>query len=99
MGGLNFYKGFMFGGVPKYFHPFGAWHTAWTQRSETVTRFALKVIPPVRRTVPPDTRTQMRLDPKPRRVKADRGRHVCGMRVSVARDVIQKAGRAGEAVA
>ena len=42
--GLNFYKGIMMGGVPNYFHPFGAWHTAWTQRSETVTRFAVKIM-------------------------------------------------------
>ena len=44
MGGINFYKGFMIGGVPNYFHPFGAWHTAWTQRSERVTRFAIKIM-------------------------------------------------------
>ena len=44
VGGINFYKGIMLGGVPNYFHPFGAWHTAWTQRSETVTRFAIKVM-------------------------------------------------------
>lgn len=43
-GGVNFYKGIMLGGVPNYFHPFGAWHTAWTQRSETVTRFAIKIM-------------------------------------------------------
>jgi monooxygenase len=44
VGGVNFYKGLMLGGVPNYFHPFGAWHTAWTQRSETVTRFAIKIM-------------------------------------------------------
>ena len=44
VGGINFYKGIMMGGVPNYFHPFGAWHTAWTQRSETVTRFAIKIM-------------------------------------------------------
>ena len=44
MGGINFYKGFMIGGVPNYFHPFGAWHTTWTQRSERVTRFAIKIM-------------------------------------------------------
>ena len=44
VGGINFYKGIMLGGVPNYFHPFGAWHTAWTQRSETVTRFAIRIM-------------------------------------------------------
>jgi len=42
--GINFFKGFMLGGVPNYFHPFGAWHTAWTQRSETVTKLAIKIM-------------------------------------------------------
>lgn len=42
--GINFYKGIMWGGVPNYFQPVGVWHSAWTQRSETVTRFAIKVI-------------------------------------------------------
>ena len=42
--GINFYKGLMLGGVPNYFHPFGAWHTAWTQRSETVIKYAIKII-------------------------------------------------------
>ena len=44
VGGINFYKGIMMGGVPNYFHPFGTWHTAWTQRSETVTRFAITIM-------------------------------------------------------
>ncbi len=44
LAGINFYKGIMLGGVPNYFHPFGAWHTAWTQRSERVTRFAIKTM-------------------------------------------------------
>lgn len=44
VGGINFYKGIMLGGVPNYFHPFGAWHTAWTQRSETVMRFAIRIM-------------------------------------------------------
>ncbi len=44
LGGINFYKGIMLGGVPNYFHPFGVWHTAWTQRSETVTRFAIAIM-------------------------------------------------------
>lgn len=43
-GGRNLYKGLMLGGVPNYFHPFGAWHTAWTQTSETVTRFAIEIL-------------------------------------------------------
>ena len=30
--------------MPNYFHPVGAWHTAWTQSSETVTRFAIKIM-------------------------------------------------------
>ncbi len=42
--GINFYKGLMMGGVPNYFQPVGVWHSAWTQRSETATRFAVKVI-------------------------------------------------------
>jgi monooxygenase len=42
--GINFYKGIMLGGVPNYFHPFGAWHTAWTQRSETVMKYAIQII-------------------------------------------------------
>lgn len=42
--GINFYKGIMWGGVPNYFQPVGVWHSAWTQRSETVTRFAIKII-------------------------------------------------------
>lgn len=42
--GINFYKGIMIGGVPNYFHPAGVWHSAWTQRSETATRFAIKIM-------------------------------------------------------
>jgi hypothetical protein len=42
--GINFYKGLMMGGVPNYFQPVGVWHSAWTQRSETSTRFAAKII-------------------------------------------------------
>src|SRR6185436_14290007 len=44
MAGINFYKGLMMGGVPNYFQPVGVWHSAWTQRSETATRFAVKVM-------------------------------------------------------
>ncbi len=42
--GLNFYKGLMMGAVPNYFQPVGVWHSAWTQRSETATRFAIKIM-------------------------------------------------------
>ena len=42
--GINFYKGIMMGGVPNYFQPVGVWHSAWTQRSETATRFAVKIM-------------------------------------------------------
>ncbi len=41
---INFYKGVMMGGVPNYFHPVGVWHSAWTHRSETAIRFALKIM-------------------------------------------------------
>jgi monooxygenase len=44
MAGINFYKGIMMGGVPNYFQPVGVWHSAWTQRSETATKFAVKVM-------------------------------------------------------
>lgn len=44
VGGINFYKGIMLGGIPNYFHPFGAWHTAWTERSETATGFAITIM-------------------------------------------------------
>lgn len=44
MAGINFYKGVMIGGVPNYFQPVGVWHSAWTQRSEAATRFAIKVM-------------------------------------------------------
>jgi cation diffusion facilitator CzcD-associated flavoprotein CzcO len=44
MAGINFYKGIMMGGVPNYFQPVGVWHSAWTQRSETATRFAVKIM-------------------------------------------------------
>jgi len=43
MAGINFYKGIMMGGVPNYFQPVGVWHSAWTQRSETATRYAIRV--------------------------------------------------------
>ena len=44
MAGINFYKGVMMGGVPNYFQPVGVWHSAWTQRSETATRFAIRIM-------------------------------------------------------
>ena len=44
MAGINFYKGIMMGGVPNYFQPVGVWHSAWTQRSETATKFAVKIM-------------------------------------------------------
>jgi len=44
LAGINFYKGIMMGGVPNYFQPVGVWHSAWTQRSETATRFAIRVM-------------------------------------------------------
>ena len=44
MAGINYYKGIMIGGVPNYFQPVGVWHSAWTQRSETATRFAIKIM-------------------------------------------------------
>jgi monooxygenase len=44
LAGINFYKGIMMGGVPNYFQPVGVWHSAWTQRSETATRFAVKIM-------------------------------------------------------
>ena len=47
--GRDFYKRMMLGGVPNYFHPVGAWHTAWTQSSETVTRFAIKIMAHMKR--------------------------------------------------
>src|SRR6266850_2546787 len=41
---INFYKGVMVGGIPNYFHPMGSWHSAWTQRLEPVTQFAIRII-------------------------------------------------------
>src|SRR6266478_2904597 len=41
---INLYKGVMAGGIPNYFHPMGSWHSAWTQRLEPVTRFAIRII-------------------------------------------------------
>jgi cation diffusion facilitator CzcD-associated flavoprotein CzcO len=42
--GIDCYKGVMFGAVPNYFQPFGVWHSAWTQRSEMATTFAIKIM-------------------------------------------------------
>jgi len=36
----TFYKGIMLAVSRITFTPFGAWHTAWTQRAETVIRYA-----------------------------------------------------------
>ncbi|HET7365339.1 MAG TPA: NAD(P)/FAD-dependent oxidoreductase [Burkholderiales bacterium] len=41
---INFYKGFMVGGIPNYFHPMGSWHSAWTQRAEPLLRSAIAVM-------------------------------------------------------
>jgi len=41
---INFYKGVMLGGIPNYFHPMGSWHSAWTQRLEPLTRFAIEIM-------------------------------------------------------
>ena len=41
---INFYKGFMLGGIPNYFHPMGSWHSAWTQRMEPLTRLAVRIM-------------------------------------------------------
>ena len=41
---INFYMGVMVGGIPNYFHPMGSWHSAWTQRSEPLTRFAIRIM-------------------------------------------------------
>jgi cation diffusion facilitator CzcD-associated flavoprotein CzcO len=42
--GIDFYKGMMMGAVPNYFQPVGVWHSAWTQRSETATQLAIKIM-------------------------------------------------------
>lgn len=47
--GINFYKGLLAGGVPNYFHPLGSWHSAWTQRSEPLTRLAIRIIAHMRK--------------------------------------------------
>jgi len=49
LAGRNFYKGIMLGGVPNYFQPVGVWHSAWTQRSEVATRYALRIMKHMRR--------------------------------------------------
>lgn len=41
---INFFKGVMLGGVPNYFQPVGVWHSAWTQRSESATRLAIRIM-------------------------------------------------------
>lgn len=44
LAGTNFHKGVMMGAVPNYFQPVGVWHSAWTQRSETATRYAIRIM-------------------------------------------------------
>jgi monooxygenase len=41
---INFYKGVIMGSIPNYFQPVGVWHSAWTQRSESVTKLAVEII-------------------------------------------------------
>jgi len=41
---INFFKGIMMGGIPNYFQPVGVWHSAWTHRSESVTKYAIKIM-------------------------------------------------------
>jgi len=41
---INFYRGFMLGGIPNYFQPMGSWHSAWTQRAEPLLRQAVAVM-------------------------------------------------------
>lgn len=41
---INFYKGVIMGSIPNYFQPVGVWHSAWTQRSESVTKFAVEIM-------------------------------------------------------
>lgn len=42
--GINFYRSMMMGGLPNYFHPFGAPHTSFTRRVESVSRLIVKII-------------------------------------------------------
>jgi cation diffusion facilitator CzcD-associated flavoprotein CzcO len=41
---INFFKGFMLGGIPNYFHPMGSWHSAWTQRMEPLMRLSVRIM-------------------------------------------------------
>jgi cation diffusion facilitator CzcD-associated flavoprotein CzcO len=41
---INFHGGLLVGGIPNYFHPVGSWHSAWTQRSEPLTRLAIHIM-------------------------------------------------------
>jgi cation diffusion facilitator CzcD-associated flavoprotein CzcO len=49
MGDVNCYRRLMLGSVSNYFHPLGVWHSAWTQSSETLTRYAIRIIAHMRR--------------------------------------------------
>jgi cation diffusion facilitator CzcD-associated flavoprotein CzcO len=49
VGGLNFYKRVLLGGVPNYFHPFGTVHSAWTQSLEPGIRLAVRIMHYMRR--------------------------------------------------
>lgn len=44
LGGVNYYRAMVIGGVPNYFHPFGAPHTSWTRRMEAVSRLVARMI-------------------------------------------------------
>jgi monooxygenase len=46
---VNWYKTFMMGSVPNYFHPSGCFHCSWTQRVEQLGRMMADVIAHMRR--------------------------------------------------
>jgi cation diffusion facilitator CzcD-associated flavoprotein CzcO len=41
---LNWYKGFMFGGIPNYFHAIGCFDCSWTQRVESCYELSCNII-------------------------------------------------------
>jgi len=49
MGSVNCYRRLLLGAVPNYFHPLGVWHSAWTQSSEVLTRYTIRIISHMRR--------------------------------------------------
>lgn len=49
MGNVNCYRRLLLGSVPNYFHPLGVWHSAWTQSSEILTRYAIRIIAHMRK--------------------------------------------------